>query len=146
MPNSIADKLAYFRTPKLQVLKKYASNRNPFKGENALSIEIANFLKAKTLEGEFNGVWTKIAHEASSNSLIYGVLMRNMGKNPGAADFIFTNSKNHLWLELKEKSSSKIQPSQVFFQNWCEEQQNNYFIVCSLKEAVEQLTKFGFLT
>jgi len=145
MTNILADKLTYFRNPNFKKKKRYSANRNPHIGENALSIEIANYLKAKTLTGELFGTWTKIAHETSSSSLEYGILMRNMGKNSGAADFIFVTDKSHLWLELKVNEKSKMQPSQVFFKNWCQEQKCNYFVVTSLKDAIECLLAHGIV-
>lgn len=146
MINTLSDKLTYFRNPVFRKRTRYTPNRNPFTGENVLSIEIANYLKAQTIKGNLRGVWTKIAHETSSKSFDYGILMRNMGKNPGAADFIFVTDKSHLWLELKIAKSAKASPSQIFFKNWCEEQLCNYFIVKSLNEAIAVLTEHGIIS
>lgn len=145
MENTIAEILEYFKIPKFNARIRFAYNRNPYSGENALSIEIANYLKVATIEKRLNATWTKIAHETSSRSYTYGVLMRNMGKNPGCADFIFSNGTTHLWMELKAHAKSKFQPSQVFFKNWCNETGSNYVVVTSLKEAITALEKFKLL-
>jgi hypothetical protein len=142
----LIEKLKYFMTPSLGILGGNSSkNRNPHKGENYLSIELANYLKKLTVEGKFNGVWTKIAHETSSRSLSYGVLMRNMGKNPGAGDFIFTNAKGCLWLELKCTKNLYLTSNQEFFRDWCIEQSVPYAVSTSLDTSIYYLQKYNFI-
>lgn len=151
--NTLAERMLYFRRPKFPKYKqgyKIPSNRNPHTGENALSIEIAHYLVAETLAERIPAVWTKLSHESSSSSVSYGILMRNMGKNPGAADFIFTFENGHFWMEVKlpedkYPKKSQLKDSQVYFKNWCEEEGCEYFIVTSVAETIDLLKHKGIL-
>lgn len=148
--------LRYFRTAPLPTKQPKQSNRRTDRGENKLSIEFANYLKAKTLEGKCKAVWTKIAHETAakprtfktkSGQMIkicaFGNLMRNMGKNAGVPDFIFTWEGEALWLELKDGKDAKLSDDQEFFREWCLETKAKHEIAWSLNEAIYIVERYG---
>lgn len=135
--------LRYFRSAPYPIKQPKNANRRTDCGENLQSIKFANYLKEKTMTGKCDYVWTKIAHETSSKSYAFGNLMRNMGKNAGVPDFIFTNGENFLWLELKNGKDKKLSADQQFFKCWCEETNSPYCLAYSAQEAIKIVEVLG---
>lgn len=158
--------LEYFKRPHT-FLKSRSKKMNPTIGENKISIELTNLLSAssiaylshftgKPVESEYicDAVWTKIANETNTRAVTvggkkicpFGILMRQMGKNAGAADFIFTKHNTHLWLELKAGHSNHLGVDQEFFNEWCSISGCNFEVAYSFKEAVNYLIEYKILT
>lgn len=135
----LSEVLYYFRRPSLKSFRTRAKNRNPFKGEAALSCQVANYLVAKTVEGKCRAVWTKIDNETSSSSWTYGIMMRAMGKNTGVADFYIGGKWGTLWLELKDDPKKKLSEGQKFFKKWCEQTEGVHYKMCVSLDEVKEL-------
>lgn len=136
----------YLHRPSLRAFKRWGK-LNPYEGEAALSIEVANFLTVLSLEGRLEAVWTKIANEGLQ-SVQMGALMKAMGKNPGVADFLIATNLGNIWIELKlpPKIGSKGQlkapimlPSQKMFADWCGKLSNQYYYVATSVTEVEKI-------
>lgn len=142
----ISYKLHYFRTAPLPKKQPKNANRRTNSGENLQSIKFANYLKEMSLTDRCNCTWTKIANETSSRSFAYGNLMRNMGKNAGVADFIFTMGNANLWLELKDGDKGQQSKDQQFFETWCKKTSTAYRLAISSEEAIKIVESFGLFT
>ena len=142
----IQDFCWYFRRPSLAKFRWKSKKNNPYEGECKLSIEVSNYLTAKTSKGELTQVWTKIANEGIQSAQS-GALMRCMGKNSGVADFLIACSWGNLWIELKATPKGKPSPAQEIFKTWCNYHENQHYHLCdSLEKVIAVLKKYGLVT
>ena len=123
-----------------------------FKGkvgkEDRLSIEVANYLRAATLQGLLKATWTHIPHEVGGGGKLAAIRMalaKAMGLIKGSADFVFVWPSGGGWIELKT-DEGHLSPEQKDFRLWCEDTGTRYVVCRSLEEVVEKLFSWGVLT
>lgn len=124
----------------------------PFKGrageEDRLAMEVANYLRAATLNGMLKATWTHIPHEVGGGGRLAAIRMalaKAMGLIKGSADYVFVWPQGGAWIELKAKSGS-LSPEQRDFQLWCETTGVRHAVCKSLEQVVEKLFQWGVLT
>lgn len=141
------------RTPliALQSLMRVTSltSRLIIRPEERLSIDFANALRAATLEGRLNSVWThpanEIAGRRSNTAQIRYAIAKAMGMIDGAADFLFLSGAGCAALEAKIGGGSQ-QDNQLDFEIWCGKAGVPYRIFRSVDEGLSILADIGLLT
>lgn len=123
-----------------------------FKGrtgpEDRLAIELANYLRAATIEGRLSGTWTHIPHEIGGAGIAAKVRMalaKAMGLIAGSGDYVFVWEDGGGWLELKTPTGS-LNPAQRDFRDWCRDRRVRWAKVTSLDQAIEALIFWGVLS
>lgn len=129
----------------------------PFRGrtgpEDRLAIEVANELRAATLEGRLLAAWTCIPHEAggvSKNSQAFGGMVakyakqKAMGLIKGSADYVFVWKGGGGWIELKASGGS-LSPEQRDFRDWCEHLGVHWAKCKTVHEVIHSLVEWGAL-
>ncbi|HVX00723.1 MAG TPA: hypothetical protein VHA52_09870 [Candidatus Babeliaceae bacterium] len=106
------------------------------KAEQKICVEFANYLRERTLKGDFGYIWFHIPNEFSSYNPIYGLKMGWMGRVPGVADFCFVGKDKSFFIEFKTLKGV-LSPSQKIFESWCTAHQVNYFIAHSSEEGIK---------
>lgn len=119
------------------------------KPEDSLCLEIANYLRAKTLEGECPFVWFHVANEgyfsASNKIRFWGMIKKAIGKFPGIADYIFLGNGKCFALEIKTKKTRQSE-NQKKFQDWCVLNKVPYECVNSFEDALIFFKENGIIT
>lgn len=116
------------------------SMRFKLEPEQLISIQFADAMRAKTLDGSFKGVWKHTPNEGK-RSRIVAMIMRAMGMIPGAADYDILFEKT-VFIELKVKPNKQTD-SQKDFQAWAESAGHSYQVCYSAEEALEFLDSLG---
>lgn len=123
----------------------------PFRGrkgpEDLLSIDVATMLRAATLEGRLDAVWTMIPHElggAGKLAAIRVALAKAMGLIAGSGDFVFVWPTGGGFIELKVRAA--LSPAQQDFRDWCIGSGNRYAVCKSVNEVEAKLREWGALT
>jgi hypothetical protein len=126
-------------------------DHRPFRGrcgpEDQLAIEVANFLRAATLEGRLAGTWTHIPHEVGGAGIKAKVLMalaKAMGLIKGSGDYVFVWEGGGGWIELKSSTGS-LSPAQRDFRDWCQSQNVNWAKCKTIHEVINNLVEWGAL-
>ena len=107
--------------------------------ETILCESFSNWLRAETLEGRIQGVWTHVPNEigymsqSKSAQFIYAIA-KAMGMIVGSPDYVFLTKSGSLALEAKSANGNQ-NPSQKDFQSWCENESVPYHIFKTLDQA-----------
>jgi len=114
------------------------------KAENRLSYDVANMMRAATLDGTYRGVWTHPANEGKRSRLI-GALLKAIGLIPGSPDFWFVWPGGGGLIELKVPPirPSSLSPSQRDFKDWCAMLGVNHAVCTTPDEVWQQLVSWG---
>lgn len=115
--------------------------------EDQLAIEVANFLRAATLERRLLCTWTHIPHEVGGGAKMARVrysLAKAMGLITGSGDYVFVGQCGGGWIELKSKTGS-LTPQQKDFREWCSGTGVNHAVCRSLEEVVHHLKSWELL-
>ncbi len=126
--------------------------------EERLSVDFADRMRLHVRDGNYKGIWTKIANEGKRHPLT-ALLFKAMGMISGSSDFVFTGPWGNLWMELKLKKAVKPQLDgstkvryqteqseyQEYFQYWCQTQNVPYVVCRSIEEAEQALIDCGAL-
>lgn len=121
--------------------------------EDRLAMEVANWLRAMSLEGKLLATWTCIPHEVgavSRSSAAYGgqrakyAKQKAMGLITGSADYVFVWPDGGGWIEAKVKGSYPS-PTQRLFAKWCAATNTNYAICRTVDEFSQTLKGWGAL-
>ncbi len=120
-----------------------------FKGEDKFTVEIANFLRRKTIDGGLQTTWFHIPNEGKSNSKA-GYKKKAMGRIKGAPDFAFMGKKTCFCVELKiindHGKKSTQSTSQKLYGKWCEDNGVGYYVAYSEEAVIKVLEDEGVLS
>jgi len=109
------------------------------KAEQKICVAFSNYLRERTIKGDFPFIWFHVPNEfyrnSSKNSKLFGSICNAMGRISGVADYCFVGKKNSFFIEFKTEKGT-LSPNQKFFQNWAKDQKINYFICRSLEEGI----------
>lgn len=128
---------------KIRLLSKI-KNLSNLKGEDALTNQIAQYLRAVSLEGKLKGVWFHVPNESvvSERNKLTDIIRikrkQSMGLINGAPDFVFVSPEKTVFIELKVKGGS-LSEYQKLFREWCESEQITYTIARSLGDVISIL-------
>lgn len=112
-------------------------------GEDALSQDVAAFLRKETSNQRLTAVWTHIGNEGKRTPA-QGAKLKAMGMIPGAADFVFNWSGGGGYIELKTEKGT-LQRSQKDYRTWCFNCGVDYRICRSVEEVRLTLLEWGVL-
>lgn len=138
---------------KLLRLLDYPAFTGKLRGpEDALAIEVANYLRAASLEGKLKATWTKIQPEVgwSENPTERGraktrmAKAKAMGQITGTPDFVIVGETVGGWIELKAKGGS-LSDAQKDFSEWCQWINCRHSVCRSLDDVVRTLISWGVL-
>ncbi len=115
------------------------------KPEERLQYEVANMLRAASLDGTLRAVWTHPANEGISRKQ-FGVKLKALGRLSGAPDLWFVWTGGGGMIELKV--GPKIRPSsltdnQKDVQQWAVERGVNHAVCTSAEEVWRVLVRWG---
>jgi hypothetical protein len=114
------------------------------KPEQKICVEFTNYLKEKTLKGNFPFIWFHVPNEYFRGKVkaggYFGAIQTAMGRISGVADYCFISRHKSFFIEFKTKSG-KLSSSQQFFEKWCLEKDIHYAICRSSKEGIELVEK-----
>ncbi|EEQ92750.1 Hypothetical protein OINT_3000038 (plasmid) [Brucella intermedia LMG 3301] len=116
--------------------------------EDRITIELANRLRAWTIEQRLRAVWTHIPNEVgggTKNAKIRYAIAKALGMIPGASDFIFMWGAGAAAIEIKAPDGRQS-ANQSDFQKWCEAENVPYHIAKSADEAEKILRDLGVLS
>lgn len=123
----------------------------PFKGrtgpEDRLAIEVANSLRAWSIEGKLLATWTHIPHEVGGGGITAKVRMalaKAMGLIKGSGDYVFVWAAGGGWIELKTDTGS-LNPLQKDFRDWCAAREVRWARARSVEEFTATLVEWGAL-
>ncbi len=103
--------------------------------EDIIASNIANYLRAQTVQGKLKAVWTKIPNEvADAKHPVFGKKMSWLGKMSGAPDYVVVGASCGLWIEVKIPKG-KLSPDQETFMSWCDVWKCPHYRVQSLEEV-----------
>lgn len=117
------------------------------KGEEALCVEIANYLRQMSLNcHDFPYVWFHVPNQfAGTYKGRFGALLTWMGRIAGTPDYIFLGNDVCFFVELK--TSTGVQSDvQKMFEQWAKNKRVSYYIVRSLKDLEAILNSKGMQT
>jgi hypothetical protein len=116
------------------------------KGEKKICAEFANILRYESLAGNLDGVWLHVPNEwPGRNHYHYENVQRDMGKIPGALDYVFLSTKaGILWLEAKVPGGT-LSEKQKLFQRWCDMHGIAHAVFKSAYQGCAILRERGFL-
>lgn len=114
--------------------------RVTLKPEEKLSVEIADFNRAATLDGRLKALWFHIPNEGKRHPLV-GLIMRAMGMLSGVADFCIFG---HGFIEIK-CGKNTLSPAQENFKKWCESLGIKWAEARSMEEYQGILKEWGAL-
>lgn len=130
--------------PAYQILQRPKLNWSwKLEPEQKLSVEVADMLRAFTLQGKLRGVWHAVPNEGKRNRIV-ACIMKAMGLLPGVADLSFKGAWGGGYIELKTEKGRQ-QGSQKQFQAWCEQEGVNYALCRSLGDVMDTLKAWGAL-
>ena len=118
-------------------------NLKGIKGEEKLTNEVVQELKALTLEGRLNCLWFHVPNEQvikNKNDVVRVRKMKCLGLIPGAPDIVFLAANQNVCLELKTATGRQSE-SQALFQNWSEHAHVPYYICRSVQDVKSVLKK-----
>ena len=113
--------------------------------EQRLSIDLAEEMRKRTVDGSYKGVWFCVANEAKRHR-ITAMIQKAMGLIPGVSDFVFVwrtrDGLGVLFLELKAGKNTQTE-AQGYFQQWCQHWELPYAISWTLEDSIRELTEIG---
>lgn len=122
--------------------------------EDLLSIEVANYLRAATLEGRLVATWTHIPNEVAGvrNGDVPALRRatrayskaKAMGMITGVPDFVFVWAEGGGWIELKS-ADGRLSARQKDYQDWATATASRHAVCRTLDEVVAVLFHWGVL-
>ncbi|MGI9500385.1 MAG: hypothetical protein ACR2P3_10115 [Geminicoccaceae bacterium] len=114
------------------------------KGESLLCYDIANMLRAGTLDGSLRAVWTHPANEGKRTPLI-GAILKAVGLIPGTPDYLFAWQGGGGFIEIKTPPvrPSSLSPSQRDFKEWCAMLGVNHAVCTTPDQVWQTLVTWG---
>lgn len=103
--------------------------------EDRTCIQFANYLRQKTLDGDFPYVWFHVPNQIAVKRPIFGVKQAWMGRISGVPDYCFMG-KNCFFIEFKSEKG-RLSDSQNTYIKWCENVEVPVYICRSYEEAKE---------
>ncbi len=103
------------------------------KGEDAICLDICNFLREQTLTKAFSYIWFHVPNEFSTYRGAYGALKSWIGRIAGVPDYVFLGKEKCFFIEVKSKKGVQSE-KQILFQKWCEKVGVPYYICRSLDD------------
>ena len=113
------------------------------KGEDALSIHVADMMRKFTKDGAYRGVWFHVPNEGKRTDYA-GAKCKAMGMIPGVTDFIFMWDGGHGGIELKVKKNP-LTDTQEDFKSWCDDSGVPWALCRSKEEVYATLLGWGAL-
>ncbi len=127
-----------------KALETHNVSYRALKPEQKICVEFTNYLKEKTLKGNFPFIWFHIPNEFHRKKLneggYFGSIQTAMGRISGAPDYCFISSHKSFFIEFKTRSG-KLSTSQKFFERWCLDKNIHYAICRSSQEGIEIVEK-----
>lgn len=115
------------------------------KGENALSVQVADFLRGESIAGRLIATWSHVANEGKRSECA-GAVCKAMGMVPGAPDYVFVWPNGGGWIEIKTAApQSKLSNYQQLFQWWNRYIGNRNAVCRSVDEVSATLKMWGCL-
>lgn len=135
---------------KIRLLSKICNLPN-LKGEDALTNKVAMTLTGYTLDNKLKGIWFHVPNESvvSKENKLKDILRIQrkhcMGLINGVPDFVFISKNKTLFIELKTEKG-RLSEYQLYFRDWCADEQIDYYIARSVEEVVDILQRNKLLT
>jgi hypothetical protein len=102
----------------------------------------ASLVRGYETIGKLNSPWWSYDASGEYRNAKTGALLKAKGLRPGKADFEFKTIRNnithHIYLEFKTKIGRQS-PNQKLFENTCFAENEKYFLVRSVQEAINIL-------
>lgn len=109
--------------------------------EQKLSVEVANWLRERSLDGTLKAVWTHVANEGK-RSMTAAQILKAMGLIPGASDYVFMWGDGAGVIELKAGKNKETE-NQLHFFSWCGALGVRHATCRSLDEVQSALVSWG---
>ncbi len=123
-----------------KALEKNKISYRTLKPEQKICVEFTNYLKERTLKGDFPFVWFHVPNEFYRGKVNagghFGSILDAMGRIAGTADYCFVSEKTSFFIEFKTEKG-KLSSGQEFFQRWCNDKGIGYYISRSSKEGIK---------
>lgn len=87
------------------------------RGEDQLTIAIANYLRQLSLTGQLKAVWFHPPNEGKRSRMV-GVISKAMGLLPGTPDLVVMAKHTSLLVEIKTPDG-RLNDNQKIFREWC---------------------------
>lgn len=130
--------------PAFSILQRPKLNWNwKIEPEQRLSIQVADYLRAATLDGSLIGVWHAVPNEGKRHQIV-AAIMKAMGMLPGVGDIHVTGTWGSGYLELKVKPNKQSQ-TQKDFQAWCKLEEIHYAVCYEMDDVIDTLKSWGAL-
>lgn len=110
--------------------------------EDMLSYELAIWLRTQYFDGKLNAVFTHIANEGAGKVAM--IRKKAIGMMPGAADWLITDGRRIVFIELKA-GKNKQSAAQIEFNGWCNEVGVPYAVCYTLEAAIAFIKDAGFV-
>lgn len=105
------------------------------KGESALCVEIAWFLKEQSIKGDFPYVWFHVPNQfLGKYNGLGGAILTFMGRICGIPDYAFLGKDGCFFIEVKT-DIGKLSDNQKIVQKWCEQKGVPYYLCRSLEDV-----------
>lgn len=130
MPQLFNILFRYLTLPKVGNLKLGA--------EDKLSYEFAVWLRQQYFNGKLQAVFFHVANEGAGKLAM--VKKKAIGLLPGVADWVVTNEKCTIFIELKVKPN-KQNENQKIFQQLCEKHNVAYYLCYTIEDAKNAVQK-----
>jgi hypothetical protein len=112
--------------------------------EQKLCVQIADRLRAYTLDGKLKGVWSHIANEGKRHVFV-GIILRAMGLIKVTPDYFFIWEGGGGLIEIKA-GKGVLSENQKHHIVWCADEKVNHAICRSVDEVLQTLVAWGALT
>lgn len=116
--------------------------------EDLLHKQFASLMKKYEDFNKLNSVWYSYDASGENRALKTGALLKAKGLKPGKSDYEFKiikkNIAHHIYLEFKTDKGRQSE-SQKDFEKTCFAANEHYYIVRSVKEAVDVLVEQDIL-
>lgn len=109
--------------------------------EQALAVQVANWLREKSHDGSLSAVWTHVANEGKRTPHTANIL-KAMGMIPGTSDYVFLWRDGSGVIELKVGNNDLTDAQKMFFE-WSDANGVRHFICRSVQEVSVALSKWG---
>lgn len=122
------------------MLPDYKQPKN-IKGESAICVEIAWYLKGLSLEGNFPYVWFHVPNQfLGKYNGLGGAILTFMGRICGIPDYAFLGRDGCFFIEVKTDKGIQSENQKVV-QKWCEDVGVRYYLCRSLEDVKRVLSE-----
>ena len=116
------------------MIPDYKQPKN-IKGESAICVEIAWYLKALSLEGNLPYVWFHVPNQfLGKYNGLGGAILTFMGRLCGIPDYVFVGRQGGFFIEVKTDKGIQSE-NQKIVQKWCESVGVPYYLCRSLQDV-----------